>query len=66
MNKKYFVWETINYGIDTRRNNIVLRPFEPLKIIEQPNDVYSVVKKCGRGQVRKYMIRTALLHPAMY
>ena len=63
MNKKYFVWKTINYGIDTRGNNIVLRPFEPLKIIEQPNDIYSVVKKFGRGQVRKYMVRTALLEP---
>ena len=50
MNKKYFVWKTINYGIDTRGNNIVLRPFEPLKIIKQPNDIYSVVKKFGRGQ----------------
>ena len=63
MNKKYFVCETNYYGRDTRGHYVMLRPFEPLKIIEQPNGVYSVVKKCGRGQVRKYMIRTALLEP---
>lgn len=48
------------FGTDARGKNIVIKPFEPLKIIDG-NGFYCIVKKRGRGQRRKYLIKTDLL-----
>lgn len=46
---------TIPCGWDCKNKNIIIRAFENLKIISE-TEKYCVVKKCGKGQKREFLI----------
>lgn len=60
---KTYVQENIIYGRDSKGNNIILYAFIPLKIVSVSAGATCVlVKPEGRGNHRKYLVRTELLH----
>lgn len=58
--KKIYVEQNIFYGCDLSNKNKMIYAFESLRIIEH-GDFYTIVKKCGRGQKRRYLVKNDLL-----
>lgn len=60
---KTYVQENIIYGRDSKGNNKILYAFLPLKIVSvSAGATHVLVKPKGRGNYRKYLARTELLH----
>lgn len=57
---KLYVEHNIFYGCDLQNKTIMIYGFEPLRLIEH-GDFYSVVKKRGRGQRKRYLVKNDLL-----
>ena len=58
--KKLYVENNIYYGWDSKKKNMMIYAFDPLHIV-RAGDFYTVVKKCGRGNYRQYLVKNDLL-----
>lgn len=53
--------DIVVYGKDSHGENVVIRPWESLRIVDNGNEKYCIVKKRGRGMRRRYLIAKSLL-----
>lgn len=61
-NVSAYLEENIYFGRDAKGNNKILYAFQPLEILSvSAGAIMAIVKPKGRGNYRKYVIRTELL-----